>query len=116
MITTSPPPTGPASTTSTTASDVIAGIAAAIAVQVVAAGAAFGSLAIVVAAAFANFGSYGAERESTWWAIFALPLAIFAVTAYVMSGFVAARVMRTGFGWFTLLMPPCALVVLAITA
>ncbi len=51
----------------------------AISLQVLAAGAAIGSMIVVLAAAFANYGSYGAEQESTWWVIFAVPLAIAAV-------------------------------------
>ena len=93
---------------------VIAGIAAAIAMQVMAAAAAFASMAIVLMAAFANFGSYGAEQESTWWVIFAVPLAVGAIAAYVMSGFAASKVMGTGLGWLMLLTGPAMLLLLAM--
>jgi hypothetical protein len=108
MITTSTHASHAGPTTST----VVAGIAVAIALQVLAAGAAIGSMVIVLAAAFANYGSYGAEQESTWWVIFAVPLAIAAVVTYVMSGFAASQVMRTGLGWLTLLTAPSLLVLL----
>jgi hypothetical protein len=95
---------------------VLAGIAVAISLQVLAAGAAIGSMVVVLAAAFATLGSYDGEQESTWWVIFAVPLAITAVVTYVLSGFAASRVMRTGLGWLTMLVAPGVLVLLIAVA
>ncbi len=91
----------------------LAGIGVAISLQLLAAAAAFASFIVVIAAAFANYGSYGAEQESPWWVIFAVPFAIAASAGYVMSGFAASKVMRTGLGWLTLLMTPSVMFALA---
>ncbi len=115
MITTPthhPNPT-PAPDPGPTPGSVFGGLAVAFAIQMAAAAAAIGSMIVVLAAAFANFGSYGADQESTWWVIFAVPLAIAALAAYVLSGLAAAKVMRTGLGWLTLLTGPAVLLLLS---
>lgn len=115
MITTSTPGApqitpGGTPTDVPTTGRVLAGFAAAVTLQIGAALAATFALFIVVAAAFANFGNYGAEQESTWWVVFALPIAVLALAIYVLSGFTASRVMRTGLGWLTLLAAPALIV------
>lgn len=93
-----------------TTGSVLAGLAVAFVVQIGAAVVAAVSLVIVIAAAFANFGNYSDDQESTWWVIFAVPFAILAAVTYVVSGFAAARTMRTNLGWLTLLIPPTLIV------
>lgn len=120
MITTSTPGAPPSTPGGTqpdgpNAGRVLAGFAAAITLQIGAALAAMFSLFIVVAAVFANFGNYGPEQESTWWVIFAVPMATLALAIYVLSGFTASRVMRTGLGWLTLLATPAMIVFGAAT-
>lgn len=116
MITTSTPTTpgrpagGVHRTAPPTTGSVLAGLAVAFVVQIGAAVGAAMSLVIVIAAAFANFGNYGDDQESTWWVIFAVPFAILAAVTYVLSGFAAARMMRTSLGWLTLLIPPVLIV------
>ncbi len=116
MITHTPNPAPthqPDPTSPPTPASVFGGLAVALAMQVLAAAAAIGSIMVVLIAAFANYGSYGADQGSPWWVIFAVPLALAAVVAYVMSGFAASKVMRTGLGWLTLLTGPALLALFA---
>lgn len=89
----------------------IGGLALAIVLQIGAAISAAAVVVILFLAAFANFGNRPDETVSTWWAIFAIPLAIAALAIYVLSGFAASRTMRTPLGWLVLLIAPAAILI-----
>ena len=114
--TTPNPPNAPGTPAEPTAGSVIAGIGVALLLQVAAIVAAVAAAAVVLVAAFANYGSTGPDQASTWWVIFAVPLAMASLIAYVGSGFAAANVMRTGLGWLTLLLTPVLLLALTVAS